>query len=111
MSKKNQTKAYIKAKDDMVKLPAKQGNGVLKYSVSIDSKGKMVRYSFAYINFHVCAKDNGRVLGYDNCHGYHHKHYMGKEERVDFISLEDIQDRFEREWEELHEKVKKQKSH
>lgn len=108
---KKQIKSYIKAKDDTVKLPERQGNGVLKYSVSLDFKGSIARYSFAYINFHICSKDNGRVLGYDNCHGYHHKHYMGKEELVDFISFEDIQNRFENEWEMLHEKVKKQKRH
>lgn len=78
--------------------------------MSIDKKGKLVRYSFAYINFHLCVTDNGRVLGYDNCHGYHHKHYMGKEEEIKFFNLEDIQDRFEAEWEALHEKLKKQKS-
>ncbi len=68
-----------------------------------------MRYSFAYINFHIYTGDNGRVLGYDNCHGRHHRHFMGKEYNIDFSSLEDIQDRFEREWETLHEKVKKQK--
>jgi len=108
--KKNKLKEkYIKAIDDTVKLPEKDGNGILKYSVNIDSKGMIVRYSFAYINFHLCTKDNGRVLGYDNCHGYHHRHFMGNEEKIDFINFEDIQNRFEAEWERLHEKVKKQK--
>jgi hypothetical protein len=110
MGKKKPPKKYIKAVDDTVKLPAKQGNGILKYLVSTDEKGGITRYSFAYINFHIYTGDNGRVLGYDNCHGRHHRHFMGKEYKVDFFNLEDIQDRFEREWEALHEKVKKQKN-
>lgn len=92
-------KKYIKAIDNVVRLPNKQGNGILRYTVSIDKKGRIGRYSFAYINFNIHTQDNGRVLGYDNCHGYHHKHYFGKEEKIDFISFEDIQDRFEKEWE------------
>lgn len=109
MKKNKQSLRHTKAINDTVKLPDKDGNGILKYSVSIDSKGKMVRYSFTYINFHLCAADNGRVLGYDNCHGYHHRHFMGNEEKIEFFNLEGIQDRFEAEWEKLHEKVKKQK--
>jgi len=109
MIKKRLLKKHTKTVDDTVKLPEKNGNGILKYSVSTDKNGKIARYSFAYINFHVYTGDNGRVLGYDNCHGRHHRHYMGKEYDIDFISLDDIQDHFEREWEALHEKVKKQK--
>lgn len=98
---------YIKIIDDTVKLPEKKGNGILKYSASIDKKGKVMRYSFAYINFNIYSGDNGRVLGYDNCHGYHHRHYMGKESDIEFLSFEEIQNQFEREWEILHEKIKK----
>lgn len=111
MSKKNITNGYTKAVDDTIRIPIKQGNGILKYSVSIDKKGKIVKYSFAYINFHLNPLDNGRVLGYDNSHGYHHRHYMGKEENVKFISYEEIADCFEKEWRMIHEKIKKQKNH
>jgi hypothetical protein len=106
MVKKKKTK-YIKAIDDTVKLPNKQGNGILKYSVGVDNEGKIVRYSLAYINPRLCAVDNCRVIGYDNCHGYHHRHYMGKEENIEFTSYEDIQNQFEIAWRELHEKAKK----
>ncbi len=61
----------------------------------------------AYINPHICYVDNARVLGYDNSHGYHHRHYMGKEEPVEFQTYEAIAEQFEREWKELHEKAKK----
>lgn len=107
MDKRKKSEKLIKAVDDTITLPIKQGNGILKYSVSADSNGKIVRYSLAYINFNICTFDNGRVVGFDNCHGYHHRHYMGKELSIDFISFEDIADRFEVEWRALHEKVKK----
>ncbi len=111
MKKSKKSVKYIKIKDDTVKIPDKKGNGVLKLVISADSKGKIKRYSFSYINYHLCAADNGRVLGYDNCHGYHHRHYMGKEELFKFISYENIQERFEKEWRALHEKVTKDKKH
>jgi hypothetical protein len=55
----------------------------------------------------LCAVDNFRVIGYDNCHGYHHRHYMGKEENIEFTSYEDIENQFEIAWRKLHEKAKK----
>lgn len=109
MDKKKSSKKHIKLVDDTVKLPEKQGNGILKFSISKDKKGKIARYSFAYINFNIYTGDNGRVLGYDNCHGHHHRHFMGETHSVDFFNFEDIQNRFENEWGALHEKVKKQK--
>lgn len=110
MRKKKPSIKYIKVRDETVKLPEKQGNGILKYSASIDQKGKIARYSFAYINPHIYTGDNGRVIGYDNCHGRHHRHYMGKEKDIEFSSFEDIQDRFEKEWEVLHENIKDKKA-
>jgi hypothetical protein len=48
----------------------------------------------------IFAKDNGRVLGYDNSHGYHHRHFMGVVEAVDFSTYEAQADRF---FKEVHE--------
>ena len=42
--------------------------------------------------------DNGRVIGYDNRHGYHHRHYFGTVEAVTFQSFEEIEARFEADW-------------
>lgn len=109
MKKQNRPLRHKKVVDETVKISDKQGNGVLKYSVSVDMQGKIARYSIAYINPHLFNADNGRVLGYDNRHGYHHRHYMGKEEMVEFISYEDIEQRFEKEWRAIHEKIKEQK--
>ena len=59
--------------DESAKLLDKQGNGILRIVVKTDEKGEVSRYSMAYINLHICQLDNGRVLGYDNSHGYHHR--------------------------------------
>jgi hypothetical protein len=46
-------------------------------------------------------------LGYDNAHGYHHKHYMGKVEPVNFVNFKEVEERFQQEFEVIHEKIKK----
>jgi hypothetical protein len=51
--------------------------------------------NLAYINHRVCGVDNGRVVGYDNAHGYHHRHLMGQVEPIEFSSYEDVEERFE----------------
>ena len=102
---KRKKEQFKKIVDDIIKLPNKQGNGILKFSVNADGKGKIFRYSMAYINYNICRIDNGRVLGYDNDHGYHHRHHMGKVEAIDFTTYEDIAERFENEWRKIHEKA------
>lgn len=64
----------------------------------MDGKGKITRYNLAYINRQLFSGDNGRVIGFDNAHGYHHRHYYGKVEAVSFTSYEDIEMLFEKEW-------------
>ena len=54
----------------------------------------------AYINLRLCPVDNGRVLGYDNSHDYHHRHWMGTREPIEFTSYEALLERF---LSELHE--------
>jgi hypothetical protein len=56
-----------------------------------------VKYSLAYINPRICSDDNGRVLGYDNTHEYHHRHFMGKIEKIEFHRYQALLMRFERE--------------
>jgi hypothetical protein len=41
------------------------------------------------------------VLGYDNRHGCHHRHFKGESAPFEFISFEDVEARFEREWTDL----------
>jgi hypothetical protein len=45
--------------------------------------------------------DHGRVLGFDNSHGYHHRHFMGKVEPVEYTSYDEIAERFFREVHEI----------
>jgi len=82
-------------------LRPKSGGGILSYEVwGYVEKGKTVvtRYNLAYVNHAICQGDNGRVLGFDNAHGYHHRHFMGAIETVDFTSYEATQERFRQEW-------------
>ena len=81
-------------------IKAKSGGGILSYEVwgiVEKSKTQVTRYNLAYINRALCAVDHGRVLGYDNAHGYHHKHVMGRVEPVEHISYEQTAERFEQE--------------
>ena len=61
----------------------------------------VVKYSLAYINSRICRADNGRVLGYDNSHNSHHRHFMGKTEPVSFPGYEALAVRFQAEVERL----------
>jgi hypothetical protein len=54
-------------------------------------------------------KDNGRVLGFDNAHDYHHRHYMGEVEAVEYVSYETTLERFQAEWIELVSKRRSKK--
>ena len=85
-----------------VAIPARLGGGVLKERVirELPSK-KVVRYALAYINPLIFSGDNGRVLGYDNSHGYSHRHYMGSITAEPFTGYEALYDRFEQEWQAL----------
>ena len=61
------------------------------------------RYNLAYINHAIFRGHHGRVLGFDNAHGYHHRHFIGKVEAVEFKSYEATLGRFQREWLEIVE--------
>jgi hypothetical protein len=67
----------------------------------MDGRGRVVRYNLAYINHLIHAGDNGRVLGYDSAHGHHHRHYRGKVTTIRFESFEQVEARFQREWNRL----------
>lgn len=84
--------------DETFTISRKRGNGLLRREVWVDLQGKVVRYNLAYINHAIHSDDNGRVIGYDNAHGYHHRHHMGMVELVYFVSFEDIEARFEKDW-------------
>jgi hypothetical protein len=91
----------ILLEEERFELKPKSGGGILNYEVwGYQAQGKTVvtRYNLAYINHAIHRGDNGRVLGFDNAHGYHHRHYMGKVEAVRFESYETTLERFQQEW-------------
>lgn len=88
----------IKVFDDSWSLSSKNGNGILRREVWEDAQGRIVRYNLAYINHLVFQGDNGRVIGYDNAHGFHHRHCMGVVEAVEFKNFDDIEAQFQADW-------------
>ena len=95
-----------KLHDDFNQISVRRGNGQLRREVWVDERGRVTRYNLAYINHQLFQKDNGRVLGYDNQHGFHHRHAFGKVEAITFTSYEDIEQRFEQDWQHLHDKMR-----
>jgi len=97
--------AEIKTIDESHKISDKHGNGKLRREIWVDSKTKQVtRYNLAYINHQIFAGDNGRVVGYDNAHDGHHRHYLGQVKPITFTSFEDIETQFEKDWTALKDK-------
>lgn len=90
--------------DETYFIAEKRGNGQLRREVWVDSRGRVTRYNLAYSNHRVFQRDNGRVVGYDNAHDGHHRHYMGLIEPIDFTSFEDVQACFERDWTAFQER-------
>lgn len=81
------------------RLKGKRKGATLKEQIWFED-GQVIAYSLAYVNLRVFPRDNGRVLGYDNSHGYHHRHFMGKVEPIEFTSYEALAECF---IEEVHE--------
>jgi hypothetical protein len=77
------------------------GGGLLRWEVWVDEDNRVARYNLAYINALIYAADNGRVLGYDSAHGQHHRHFKGEVTEVNYLSFEQIEERFQAEWREL----------
>lgn len=95
------TKQEVYAPRD-VKIPARLGGGVLKERVIRELPSKeVVSYALAYINPVIFPGDNGRVLGYDNSHGFSHRHYMGLVTEFVFTTYEELYEQFEMEWREI----------
>lgn len=112
MIKKLKPKIESQLERETFKLKTNKGGGILSFEVwgyIQDGKTVVTRYNLAYINPLIYQKDNGRVLGFDNAHDYHHRHYMGKVTPVEFLSYEEILERFQKEWWEIVEGLKKVK--
>jgi len=98
VKKDNVKQKHIKVVDERYTLPSKKGGGIIKIEAWEDLSGNLIKYNIAYINHSIFQKDNGRVLGYDNAHGYHHKHFFGEITALDnFVSYEKLIELFENE--------------
>jgi hypothetical protein len=91
---KSKKKNYIKVIDEQFIVPYKQGSGIIKFE-AWEYENQIVKYNMVYINKNIFSNDNGRVVGYDNSHNFHHKHYFGEiTELDDFINYQDLVKRF-----------------
>ena len=95
--------------DDTNRIPDKRGNGILRREVWVDSGGKVARYNLAYINATRHSGDNGRVVGYDNAYGYHHRHYFGVVTPVAFVNFDQMEEQFQADRLALRETKRKPK--
>jgi hypothetical protein len=93
--------SIIKTVDTEHVLTRPRKGAKLKEEVWATDDGQIVSYSLAYVNHQICGVDNGRVLGYDNSHGYHHRHFMGTVEAIEFDNYQSLSARFEAEVHEL----------
>jgi len=80
------------------------GMGIVREEVWEDDAGVVARYNLAFVNPFLTSIDNGRVLGYDNAHGEHHRHFYGRTERVSISSYEALTTMFYEEVEALRRK-------
>ena len=101
MGKRKKVK-FKKVVSEQYPVNPKRGGGLIKIEVWENDKAEIVKYSMAYINHLIFSGDNGRVLGYDNTHHYHHKHYFGEiSEVVDFKNYQELIECFEKEIKEF----------
>ena len=76
-----------KVVDETIFLKRPRRGAKLKEEVWQAEDGEVVRYSLAYVNPAASSVDNGRVLGYDNSHNYHHRHFRGRQEPFEFVGV------------------------
>ena len=100
MGKKKVKPDEVIYNENVVRLKGKRKGGYLKESVRM-LKGEVIGYALAYINPRISWVDNGRVLGYDNAHDYHHRHFMGEVTKIEFTSYDELVSKFEAEVHEL----------
>lgn len=82
-------------------MPYKNGSGIIKFG-AWSYQNKMIKYNMAYINKMIFPYDNGRVIGYDNAHNFHHKHYFGEIIDIDdFVNYQKLVLRFQNDLKEF----------
>ena len=90
-----QKKARLQKKvDELTQVSCTTGRGLIREEVWVDSRNAVAKYNLAFINHQLYSGDNGRVLGYDNNHGQHHRHFMGKQKGIAVKSYEELLRKF-----------------
>ena len=102
--KVKKTRRLRKIVDETTQVRCALGKGLIREEVWQDSRGTVAKYNLAFINHVLCTRNNGRVVGYDNNHGDHHRHFAGAEENFAFISYERLLKQFLDEVRELRQK-------
>jgi hypothetical protein len=87
--------------DDEARFWCAGGPGILREEVWVNAKDEVIRYNLAFLLPHLIRIDNGRVLGYDNAHGVHERHFMGEVQLIEFNGFSAVAKRFYREVEAL----------
>ena len=100
MGKKPKNPEPVRSTVNIGHLTGKRRGAIVKEEI-VQRGSELVKYSLAYINPRIRGPDNGRVLGYDNSHRHHHRHFMGQITSVDFPGYEALVDRFQEEVEDL----------
>ena len=70
--------------DDEAVFACANGIGFLREEVWVDDEERVIRYNLAFLLPHLSRHDNGRVLGYDNAHGVHERHFLGTIAEIEF---------------------------
>lgn len=83
-----------KVVDETTEIRCAHVMGAIREEVWQSESGDVVRYNLAFICHQLCASDHGRVLGYDNRHGHHHRHFMGQLEPFKYAGYDLLLNRF-----------------
>jgi len=85
------------------------GVGILREEVWVNAMEEVVRYNLAFLLPHLSSVDHGRMLGFDNAHGVHERHFMGQTQPTEFIGYVATARRFFREFEALRRSYKEKR--
>jgi Family of unknown function (DUF6516) len=100
--KKSNRVTFKKVVTEQFPVNPTRGGGIVKIEAWENEEGEIVKYNMAYINPLIFSGDNGRVIGYDNTHHFHHRHYFGEMSEInDFSSYQELLYRFEKELKEF----------
>jgi hypothetical protein len=87
-------KVITKQVDERTRVRCAAGIGLIREELWQDEDGRVTKYNYAFINHRLHNGDNGRVLGYDNAHGYDERHFKGAAEPYEYSTHEQLVERF-----------------